>query len=566
MFITTTDTDGDGITDIVEFENGSDPTSSTSDADVDGVPDATEMAGDNQIGGAADGNGDGIPDHLQAEVAGTPVVSDVVVNNSLYQTVEVTAGDCRVIDDAQGLTETSVQSDAGLEFPLGLIDYTLACGSVGATSTVRVYYSEERTDVASWTFQKHNGSSYSTVAGVTTGTATIGGNTRTYFEFDVTDGGTLDTDGVANGVIEDPIGPSIVVVTSSGGGGGGGGGSSKSKIETNSVHSVDSDSVELNGEINDKDDWTVWFSISEDDETPSCVNPETKIEVSGIYDEDDKFTAIVDGLETEKTYYARACGTYGGSSTKAGDTVEFEISVSDGTDPGISSTLFAQLVAALTAQINALLGESGEEEVAVPVIETGPSCQATFTNDIALGRNNDPNQVRSLQALLNEQEGESLDLDGTYDQDDYQAVRRLQAKYSEQVLAVWGLSAPTGYVGLTTRLKLNALSCAEQTTQCPAFTEYNTRRENNNTSEVGRTQSVLKDLGFYTGVINNQYDEATYQSMIAFQDRFSATMLEPWGLVSGTGYKYKTTNRFLNYLVGCEVPPETLENGTVVSY
>jgi len=28
-------------------------------------------------------------------------------------------------------------------------------------------------------------------------------------------------------------------------------------------------------------------------------------------------------------------------------------------------------------------------------------------------------------------------------------------------------------------------------------------------------------------------------------------MLLPWGLTVGTGYKYKTTNKFLNYFVGC---------------
>jgi len=248
----TTDTDNDGIPDITEFLNGSDPTSAGADSDTDGVPDAVEMAGDNPVNGVADGNDDGIPDHLQSEVAGVRVVSDISANNSLYQTVEITEGACEVIDEAEGLAESAVQSDAGLEFPLGLIDYTLECNTVGATSTVRVYYSEERTDTGSWTIKKHDGSGYSDVSGVTLGIASIGGNNRTYFEFEVEDGGALDTDGVANGIIVDPVGPSTVVTTSSGGGGGGG--SSKPDIETNSVIDIKSSSATLRGELNDEDD------------------------------------------------------------------------------------------------------------------------------------------------------------------------------------------------------------------------------------------------------------------------------------------------------------------------
>ena len=51
-----------------------------------------------------------------------------------------------------------------------------------------------------------------------------------------------------------------------------------------------------------------------------------------------------------------------------------------------------------------------------------------------------------------------------------------------------------------------------------------------------------------------------------FQETFSGTMLKPWNLIRGTGYKYKTTNKFMNELVGCTTQDLVLENRTTVSY
>ena len=193
-------------------------------------------------------------------------------------------------------------------------------------------------------------------------------------------------------------------------------------------------------------------------------------------------------------------------------------------------------------------------------------CAPYLTKTIAFNDpTNDPVEVKKLIKFLNEKQGESLSLDGVYDQDDLEAVKRFQAKYSSEVLDIWGLQNPTGYVYLTTRNKINSFYC-NTNIQCPYFTEYNSTTENNSTNEVLKTKILMTELGFYSGALNESWGSDMKTAMISFQETFRPTMLDPWNLKSGTGYKYKTTNRFLNKLVGCELPPETLENGATVFY
>ena len=63
----------------------------------------------------------------------------------------------------------------------------------------------------------------------------------------------------------------------------------------------------------------------------------------------------------------------------------------------------------------------------------------------------------------------------------------------------------------------------------------------------------------YSGNINNVWDGATNNALIKFQQTFHEVMLDPWHLTIGTGYKYKTTNKFLNYFAGCDTGAVYLE-------
>jgi len=98
------------------------------------------------------------------------------------------------------------------------------------------------------------------------------------------------------------------------------------------------------------------------------------------------------------------------------------------------------------------------------------------------------------------------------------------------------------------------------TAQCPAFTEYNGGLSGiMQSAEIGKTQQILADLDMYSGPISNIWDISTNRALVTFQETFREVMLDPWNITEGTGYKYKTTNKFLNYFAGCDTGAVDLE-------
>ena len=81
---------------------------------------------------------------------------------------------------------------------------------------------------------------------------------------------------------------------------------------------------------------------------------------------------------------------------------------------------------------------------------------------IKLGADNDPVEVEKLERFLNEFEGEGLEVNGIYEQVDFDAVSRFQEKYLENVLSPWSHNKATGYVYITTKKKINELYCERE--------------------------------------------------------------------------------------------------------
>lgn len=124
-----------------------------------------------------------------------------------------TSSVCPQITKFANLEETRlIQQDTNYEYNLGLWDITINCSTPGATAHVKIYLDAlYQTDT--WVYRKYNNQTkiYSDMSNeVTYSTASNGENMVTVIEYDITDGGHLDEDGEANGIIIDPSGPSIL--------------------------------------------------------------------------------------------------------------------------------------------------------------------------------------------------------------------------------------------------------------------------------------------------------------------------------------------------------------------
>ena len=87
------------------------------------------------------------------------------------------------------------------------------------------------------------------------------------------------------------------------------------------------------------------------------------------------------------------------------------------------------------------------------------SCPRYLTDFMRHGIPNNVEEVMRLQRFLNTHVDTELTVDGVFDQKTEQAVQTFQRTYREDILTPWGMSEASGYVYLTTRKKINELSC-----------------------------------------------------------------------------------------------------------
>lgn len=174
------------------------------DTDNDGIPDAVEAAGPNN----GDANGDGIPDKDQKNVG---TIFSPAGNG--YVTFEVSGG-CTVAEAISAYTESQMAAqDLNWAYPLGLVSFRLPCTS----ASVKLYY-HGVSSLTGYTMRRYGptvpgnaaSAAWSSVPGVTFGTATIAGNTVATASYTLRDGQPGDDTGT-DGTIVDPVGPALFV-------------------------------------------------------------------------------------------------------------------------------------------------------------------------------------------------------------------------------------------------------------------------------------------------------------------------------------------------------------------
>ena len=78
------------------------------------------------------------------------------------------------------------------------------------------------------------------------------------------------------------------------------------------------------------------------------------------------------------------------------------------------------------------------------------------------------------------------------------------------------------------------------------LTQFIRAGQDNDPDQVRRLQYVLKHFEGHDIEINGIYDDATLAAVHAFQTKYAADILEPWGIRSSTGYVYLTTRKKIN--------------------
>lgn len=187
------------------------------DNDGDGIPEQVENLVPSLGGGVAgDGNGDGIPDIQQSEVASVPFRNTQQVSQDpdapvVFVTL-VGGSENGVPRSESSVKITSAQqldapadSPAGLAMPLGLVGFTAEAAQPGATERFSLFVDGDVAINGYW--KKNNDGKWVNLASAEYGGRVVTENGKTRLDFTITDGGQFDDDGKADGIISDPGAP-----------------------------------------------------------------------------------------------------------------------------------------------------------------------------------------------------------------------------------------------------------------------------------------------------------------------------------------------------------------------
>lgn len=173
--------------------------------DDDGIFNAVEATAPN----GGDGNDDGIADSQQDNVTSLPNAV-----SGKYSVLATTG--CLGTNGGVSLGAESANSvgDGEYTYPAGMMNFTITCSAPGGTSTVTQYFygAYDAAKVVARKYNSTNGT-YQTISGATLSNVTIGGEAALKIEYQITDGGVLDQDGLANGIIVDPAGPALLTTS-----------------------------------------------------------------------------------------------------------------------------------------------------------------------------------------------------------------------------------------------------------------------------------------------------------------------------------------------------------------
>ena len=88
--------------------------------------------------------------------------------------------------------------------------------------------------------------------------------------------------------------------------------------------------------------------------------------------------------------------------------------------------------------------------------------------------------------------------------------------------------------------------------QCTYLKDYLRIGDSNDTAEVTKLQKFLRDFEEFSDLeVTGIFDQATFDAVSAFQEKYKDDILTPWGIDDTTGYVYYTTQKKINEIY-CE--------------
>lgn len=172
------------------------------DQDEDGLDDAAEDKAHNH----GDGNGDGIPDSRQANVTST--ISGV----TQHPVTLAAAGDCTTVQKFTVVGEGDLDKDDLVHrYPHGLVDYQLGCNALGQSAALTIYYDQQLDGQYTWRKLAQPSLAFQAVDSARPALQAVGQGNVTTVSYIISDGGSLDDDGKADGKIIDPAGLAVSV-------------------------------------------------------------------------------------------------------------------------------------------------------------------------------------------------------------------------------------------------------------------------------------------------------------------------------------------------------------------
>jgi hypothetical protein len=208
------DSNGDGLLDSEISALNLNPSAPNGDTDGDGVADSIEIGADPEH--PLDSDGDGVIDALEpgADASNASVASDAPLPDGSSVTIRTEGGELlKDIGSSQNI------APAGVTLPFGEISYTVTAPVGGSVKVTLAFSADLPTNLTLYKVN-HSGAFNALPASVWSRV-----NART-IDLTLTDGDPqTDLDGVADGVIDDPI--ALAEVSAAGGGSGGGCGMSQ---------------------------------------------------------------------------------------------------------------------------------------------------------------------------------------------------------------------------------------------------------------------------------------------------------------------------------------------------